>query len=64
LFFIKRNYRVFFIPLGVNSHSTFGAQGDPNNDKLTILPVLQDTHSINQAQHTHYDEQLSTRLID
>jgi hypothetical protein len=46
--------------MGVNSHSIFGAQGDPNNDKLTILPVLQDTHSINQAQHTHYDEQLST----
>ncbi len=54
---------MIFTSSGVNSHSIFGAQGDPNNDKLTILPVLQDTHSINQAQHTHYDEQLSTRLL-
>ncbi|CAF1687522.1 unnamed protein product, partial [Adineta ricciae] len=50
----------------VNSCSAFGAQGNITDDKLTLLPVLQDTLTITQerqtseAKHTPYDEQLSS----
>ncbi|CAF0833067.1 unnamed protein product [Adineta ricciae] len=52
--------------MGVNSCSAFGAQGNITDDKLTLLPVLQDTLTITQerqtseAKHTPYDEQLSS----
>ncbi|CAF5131582.1 unnamed protein product, partial [Rotaria magnacalcarata] len=52
--------------MGVNSYSTFGAQGDLTNDKLTILPIIQDTHCITQERnipdikHTFFDEQLAS----
>ncbi len=59
--FLHQSLLLTLIYSGINSRSTFGAQGDSTNDKLTILPVLPDTHSITQAQHTLYDEQLSTR---
>lgn len=50
--------------LGVNSHSIFGAQGDLSDDKLTNLPVLQNTYLITQERYTTPNEQLSSRLID
>ncbi|CAF3289336.1 unnamed protein product [Rotaria sp. Silwood2] len=46
--------------MGINSYPTFGAQGNLTDDKLTILPVLQDTHCITQEQRIFYDEQLSS----
>ena len=49
---------------GVNSHSIFGAQGDLSDEKLTNLPVLQNTYLITQERYTSPDEQLSSRLID
>jgi len=66
----------FVVFLGVNSYSqivsAFRAQGDLTEDKLTILPVLQNTFGISRERHTAeikralYDEQLSeiaTRFI-
>ncbi|CAF3760547.1 unnamed protein product [Adineta steineri] len=52
--------------MGVNSYSAFGAQGNITDDKLTLLPVLQNTLAITQerqtseSKHTLYDEQLSS----
>lgn len=54
----------FLSHLGVNSHSIFGAQGDLANEKLTNLPVLQNTYLITQERYSTPDEQLSSRLIE
>jgi hypothetical protein len=58
-----------FLFVGVNTYSqivsAFRAQGDLTEDKLTILPVLQNALGISQERHTAevkralYDEQLS-----
>jgi len=48
---------LLFFNLGVNSYPTFGAQGDLTDNKLTIVPVLQNTQTL-------YEEQLSTRLFN
>ncbi|CAF3589571.1 unnamed protein product [Rotaria sordida] len=63
---LQRRSTATITNMGINSYSTFGAQGDLTDDKLTILPVLQDTHCITQERrttdikHTFYDEQLSS----
>ncbi|CAF3360538.1 unnamed protein product [Rotaria socialis] len=63
---IQRRSTATINHMGVNSYSTFGAQGDLTNDKLTILPIIQDTHCIIQERHipdikhTFFDEQLAS----